>query len=234
MNACAKLPVEVLPHLARWRDRGDVRVVVRDSALWVFWPASAEEVARHVLALPGAEPATLHEGSWRRPRESLPVFDVPDPEGGVLLDRVLFPEVLTATPVMREACGKMIVRLVRDDCPRRTTALRVSLAALAAWADSALSDDIEAVEAAISGNEVLLRGRLPALVGERFWGQRLLIAAGWRPEPDLAEGILVEALGFGEDCGVFTPEGVEVVPAEAFGPLTRAGVRLASRAGGVA
>ena len=129
--------------------------------------------------------------------------------------------------------GKVVVRLVRDDCPRRTTTLRVSLAALAAWADSAPSDDIEAVEAAICGDVVLLRGSLPALVGERFWGRRLLVAAGWRPEPDLAEGILVAALALGEDCGVFTPEGVEVVPAEAFGPLTRAGVRLAARAGGV-
>jgi hypothetical protein len=100
---------------------------------------------------------------------------------------------------------------------------------LSAWADSAPSDDIEAVEAAICGETVLLRGRLPALVGERFWGRRLLVAAGWRPEPDLAEGVLAEALGLGDDFALFASDGVEVVPSTAFGPLTRAGVRLAAR-----
>ena len=57
----------------------------------------------------------------------------------------------------------------------------------------------------------------------------MLVAAGWRPEPALSENVLAEALGLGDDFAVFTPEGVEVVPATAFGPLTRAGVRLAAR-----
>ena len=35
--------------------------------------------------------------------------------------------------------------------------------------------------------------------------------------------------GLGDDYALFAPGGVEVVPSTAFGPLTRAGVRLAAR-----
>ena len=143
------------------------------------------------------------------------------------------PEAQARDTVTTLACAsgseKFPVSLVRDASPRTTTALRVSLATLSAWADAAPSDDIEAVEAAMFGETVLLRGRLPALVGERYWGRRLLVAAGWRPEPAIAENVLAEALGLGDDFAVFAPEGVEVVPASAFGPLTRAGVYLAAR-----
>jgi hypothetical protein len=79
---------------------------------------------------------------------------------------------------------------------------------------------------------VLVRGaRLPALPGgERFWGETVLIPLGFAARPDLAEPLLREGLGLGEEeLALLTPAGVEVIPHAVFRPLTRAGVRLALR-----
>jgi hypothetical protein len=76
----------------------------------------------------------------------------------------------------------------------------------------------------------LLRGRLPALVGERFWGKRVLVPAGRRPDPAVGEDVLAAALRLGEDVALLTDAGADVFPRDAFGPVSRAAVRLALEA----
>jgi hypothetical protein len=79
---------------------------------------------------------------------------------------------------------------------------------------------------------VLLRGeRLPPLsCGTRWWGRSILAPLGFRPEPDLDEDILGETLGLNDgDVVLLTEAGAERIPRAAFGPVSRAGVRLASR-----
>ena len=71
--------------------------------------------------------------------------------------------------------------------------------------------------------------------GYQDWRQRratvrVLVPAGFCPEPHLAEAVLATVLGLGpDDLGVLTREGAEIVALSAFAPLTRAGVRRAMR-----
>jgi hypothetical protein len=76
---------------------------------------------------------------------------------------------------------------------------------------------------------LLLGPKVPLLPrGERLWGERLLVPLGLRPEPALPEIDLLTALDVGrEELAVLQAEGVEVLPAAALQPLTRAGIRLA-------
>lgn len=223
----ARLPAEMLGRLGSLRARTDVRVHAEAGWLWVTWPVPDEELARWLLALPGANLFARREQSWYPLDGHLPFFDVPDLQRGKHLSSLLFPSPVTPVepgPASWEPVG---VTLVPDDHPRPATALRLSRSTLAAWADSATSQQLAKLTAATCEDQVLVRGRLPALPGERFWGMRVLIPAGWRPSPALAEDVLVQALRLGaEDVALMEPQGVEVIPGGAFGPVTRAGLRL--------
>jgi hypothetical protein len=78
------------------------------------------------------------------------------------------------------------------------------------------------------------RGRvdLPALAeGLRFWGCDVLIPLGYRAEPDLADRALRQAVGAGPDeLVLLDQDGPELIPRQAFRPLSRAGIRLAGAA----
>jgi MoxR-vWA-beta-propeller ternary system domain bpX2 len=66
--------------------------------------------------------------------------------------------------------------------------------------------------------------------GLRFWGCDVLIPLGCRAEPDLAPRALRAAVGAGPgDVVVLDDEGPELIPRQAFQPLSRAGIRLAMR-----
>jgi hypothetical protein len=97
------------------------------------------------------------------------------------------------------------------------------------WADVATSHQLRSVQAAWCDEEVLLRGTLPVLTGERFWGKQVLLPLGFRVEPELAQSVILAALGVRPgDVALWTTAGVEVISSEAFGPVTRAGIRLAA------
>ena len=67
----------------------------------------------------------------------------------------------------------------------------------------------------------------------RYWGEAVLVPLGLRPEPNLPESALREALAVGEGDILLLDAGrVEVVPGSVFRPLTRAGLLLAGRGGG--
>jgi hypothetical protein len=56
----------------------------------------------------------------------------------------------------------------------------------------------------------------------------VLLRLGIRADPDLGDKALRRALGLGASkVGLLTAGGLEVIDRGAFGPLTRAGVRLA-------
>jgi hypothetical protein len=174
------------------------------------------------------------EGLWYRYGRHLPAFGLLPTAEGQALDRVIIPA--PAQPQFRQdpELRPVALKLVREDRQRDTTAALCALTDLAKWADTATTAQLSAVRAARSGGRVLLRGRpLPALPnGERLWGERLLAPLGFRTEPALAEGALPEALGVGADeILLLNAAGAEVVPEDAFRPLTRAGVRLALREG---
>ena len=143
---------------------------------------------------------------------------------------------------------------MRDDREnvRPASALRCRLGPLADWAEHAPSACIESLsgawcaEAEVDPDDaevlVLLKadtrpqteshpvgwGRLPALEGAlRYCGDEVLIPLGYRPEPGLVERALREAVGAGPDQLVVLDEtGPELIPQEAFRPLSRASIRL--------
>ena len=226
---CARLPLAALPALAGLRCWPALSVRIEGDWAWLRWPAGDEGVLRRVLPLEGAALYETRDGLWYQPGHHLPAFDVPHDEGQPL-GSVLFPEPVEAEPPPVLVLRPDSIRLARDETPRPATGMRCGLAELARWAETATSARLARVRVARSAERVLLLGRqLPALPnGRRLWGERVLAPLGFRPEPALPEKTLLEALGAAAgEFIVLDAEGAEVVPADVFGPLTRAAVRLA-------
>lgn len=226
---CARLPVAELARLGPLRARDDVHVLRDGERLWVFWTAPDRDLAAWLLSLPGVELIQRQADGWRGLGQHLPTFDVPDPHSARTLPTLLSPAPLEPIAPGLALWKPVEVKLVSDEQPRTTTALLVSLAEVVRWADTATSHSLAKVRAARREERLLLRGKLPPLLGERYWGDRVLLPAGWRYEPAVAEGVLAKALHLdAEDVVLLTSTGADVIPGCAFAPVTRAGVRLAA------
>lgn len=231
LDACraARLPLGGLAALAPLRATGGIQVILGDYA-WITWDSPRPDVIAAVLAVPGAELFEPRESRWFRPGEHLPAFDVPPAGTPAPLDRAVVPAGFTATEPGNRELNRLPLRLVRSDVPKPTTAIRCPVAALQPWADTATTAEITAVKAARRGDVAWLLGnKLPALAGaERFWGDRVLVPLGFRPEPDWPEPPLRAAANVGPDeLLVLTESGTEAIPMDAFGPLTRGSIRRA-------
>jgi hypothetical protein len=232
-GAClASLPHDSLAALAEVRAAAGVEVALLGGRAWVRWPAGNEAVLRCVLPLPGAVLYEARDGLWYRPGARLPSFDVPAITSAQPLAQALTPAPVRPRPPDAAPLRPLSLRLVRDATPRPATALCCTAAELARWADTATSAALAAVRAAVSANVVLLVGdRLPPLAdAERFWGQRVLVPLGFRPQPYWPESALSDALGLADgELALLGESGATAVLEEALRPLTRAGARLAAR-----
>jgi hypothetical protein len=234
---CASLPAGALGLLASLRTREDVRVHLARGRAWVHWDAGDDEVLHRVLAIEGAEVFARRGALWYRPGQHLPVFDVPSDEEARPLMHLLFPSPVRGEQPAAESFSPVRLRLVREvaiGAPRPATALSCPLADFAHWADGATTRQITSLVGARTGDVVLVRGeKLPIVVGgERYWGRRVLVPLGHRPEPNLSEDVLIEVLGLADgELALLRPNGAEVLPAGVLQPLTRAGIRLAVREG---
>jgi hypothetical protein len=227
----ALLPPDGLAALAGVRCRDDVRVVVGGERAWVTWPAGTEVVWRALLAVRGIVFFEQREGRWHALGRRLPRFDVPLRGEPRRLDEFLFPAPVRAVPVPAKAGAPASLRIVPSDRVRPASALRASLMQILPWAEATLAAELWACRAAVCGDSIMLRGaRLPAIPSaERFWGGRVLVPLGFRPEPDLPESALRAAATVGpDDLLVLTEAGAEAIPESAFEPLTRAAVRKAA------
>jgi hypothetical protein len=228
---CASFPAESLAWLAPLRVHAGIRVRTFGERAWLWWTSGDEVVLQRVLALHDVAVFGRREGRWYRPGQHLPAFDVPSEEGARPLLHVLTPAPVQpdyGAPSLRA----LALRLVPDGCPRAAWALGCTLADLAGWADQATSRQLAMLTAVRSGPRVLLRGeRLPPLLeAERYWGRTILIRLGFRPEPEVSEGVLRQALRLqDEEIALLGANGFEAIDARRFQPLTRAGVRLALR-----
>jgi hypothetical protein len=197
---------------------------------WVGWPAGAEAVVSCLRTVPGVEFFADRGGRWFRFGSRLPAPAAPPLADAVPLDRVLFPARVEPVPPPAALPAPVPLTVVRGGGPRPVTAVRCVVSALARWADAATTAELAAVRAARCGDRaLLLGGRLPVVAGgERFWGDRVLVPVGFRPEPALPDGVIRAACGVElEELLILDAAGAEAVPDAAFAPLTRAGVRLA-------
>ncbi len=234
---CASLPGDALSALGDLRRLPGVRVTLDGGRAWVEWPAGNDAVLRQVMPIAGAELYVQRGPHWHRLGHHLPTFDLPIENGDaqpIPLDRAVVPQAVRPEPPGGSPPSPARLRLERDDRPRPAHGLRCSLEALAGWAELAPFAAFRGLIAAWQGSEALVVGpALPVIAGERFWGDRVLIPLGYRPEPALAEPALSRALGVSEQAlAILTPQGVETISLTALGPLTRAGVRLAAMQGG--
>jgi hypothetical protein len=228
---CASFAPDALPGLAGLRTHRGVRARRVDGRLWLWWSAGDVEVLSRVLPLPGVELFACRDGAWFRAGHRLPTALVPAEDGA----RPLLSELVPSPVVPREiqyGGAPVRLQLVRDTRPRRARAMLCSIFELAVLADAATSRQLEVLQAARRGENVLLLGeRLPPVSGAaRWWGRSILVPLGFRPEPHLAEGILRDALTLDDgDVALLTDAGAERIPHAAFGPVSRAGIRLAAR-----
>jgi hypothetical protein len=248
---CASIPVDDLSVLADLRREPGIRVTIADGRAWVCWddePGAEAEATRRILVTrllprPGVEIFARSGGRWHRPGEHLPAFAVPVADGSTVsaLDRVIVPAPMAVVRPGGDTPVPVPLRIVRDadGRPRPAAALRCRLEGLAGWAERAPSSWIEALSGAWCPGptrgepgeaEVLLLGPaawLPAPAdGLRYWGADVLIPIGYRAEPDLAGRALRAAVGAGpDDLVVLDADGPELVPRQAFRPMSRAGIR---------
>jgi hypothetical protein len=248
----ASLPMPLAASAARalsaFRAVAGLRASVAAGRLWLKWDAGepgSADIAAAALAVPGAELFVPAEDGRRRLGRRLPAFDFPgDSAGWRSLARVVVPGAIRPVAPEPGTSGTppMPARLVRDPAaePRPASALACPLPDLADWASSVPPGRVETLRGALLGGRCLVIGRRPPELfpvdGEaavvRMWGAGLLIPLGLVPEPRLDEPALRRALGLSEgEIGVWTPEGVEAVPAGAVAPLTRAKVLHAAGRG---
>ncbi|MBK8207616.1 MAG: hypothetical protein IPK87_12640 [Planctomycetes bacterium] len=226
--ALARIPAQALSLLAGLR--GERRILVRldGSTAWVRWDAPGAEVVRALLPAAGAEFFELVGDSWRPCGRLIHTPGVPA-DGFLPLESVLLPAAFAhaiSAPALPAAVAFSLVPLTT---PQPASALFCSAADLAAWADMAPQRSLEQLRGARSGGSVLVMGghELPTIPGRRFWGERLLVPLGFGPHPDLPESTLLEALEVPGDClAIATQSALEIVPLNAFAPLTRASARL--------
>jgi hypothetical protein len=163
-------------------------------------------------------------------------------DDGVGLDRLLIPGKLSAQRAPNELATPLPVGVVADERQqvRLATALRSSVAAIAAWAEEATSLALSRLRGAWRQEncrdegepEVFVLGepgRLPHLAESvRYWGTDLLVPVGFRVDPDLPPATIRGVVGAGEsDLVVVDDRGIELIDRGAFEPLSRAGIRLA-------
>jgi hypothetical protein len=232
----ASLPLSALPLLAGLRDRPDVRLKPLADRLWVFWPPGEDDVTLALQAILGAELFCKRDGLWYRPGQHLPAFNVPGEDGAFSLPALLAPAPISPELSSAPFWQKIGLSLVRDERPRPSSALLCGLKDLERWVSLATAHQLAALQAAWNEDSAFLLGNpLPASVpGQRYWGRDVLVPIGLRLEPLLSEVVVRAALGLQPDeVALFPPPSAsalgapERIPRSAFGPLTRAGVRLA-------
>jgi hypothetical protein len=230
-TCAAVFPAGQLVALADLRGATGIQVILAGDRAWVRWEPEDERVLRRVLAVPGVELYDRRDGAWYPHGRSLPEFGVPlDSTEMLTLDRAITPLPIQPTMPSHAGLEPLSLRLVRDPQARPASALRCRLVDLVDWVDTATTAQLLALLAARDGERMMLLGQgLASIgVGEKFWGDRVLTPLGFRPEPALPESALLGALGVIEgELLVIEADGCEVVPRDAFRPLSRAGFRLA-------
>jgi len=227
---CASFAADCLAALAEVRCVRGVRLALAGDRAWLCWEAGDEQVLRRVLPIPGVHLYLLRDNCWFRHGHHLPAFEVPADLDYRPLYEALTPAPVQPLPAPLWQGTPVMLTLVRDDCPRPTTAVACALAAMAAWANKIPEARLAGLRAAHWQGRVLLMGtRLPlSPSGERFWGERVLVPVGSRLEPLLPERVVHRALGFSEEqLVVIRADKVEVLPRSELQPVTRAGLRLA-------
>lgn len=234
---CARIPRESLDAVAALRCTSGIEVIEDGAHCWLRWEPGNDDVLRQVLPLPGVSLFVRRGLHWHPHDSRLPGAGPPDRDARPL-DGLLAPDRIQPIAADTKKPEPVRLQLVRDDVPRTVTALECALAELSQWAETATSPQIARLRGALSGQRVLLRGERLPLLGRaagsipavRFWGRRLLVPVGFRPEPALPESAWPAVLRLESDeLALLRADSVTIVSASVLVPLSRAAIRLACR-----
>ena len=200
----------------------------------------AEILAGRLLPLEGVELFTERGGRWYRLGEHLPALSVPfhDGEEGVGLDRVLIPGKLSAqrpSECLPESLRVAVVPEERHDVRPGDRHEVFARGALSIWAEQATSLQIsnDCKEPGGKPRGIGARGRS---VGARHAGKvapsygRACGTGGpscwfrwdFAPDPELPAQAIRAVVGAGDgDLVVLDDAGIELIPLDAFQPLSR-------------
>ncbi len=230
----ALVPRASLAVLAPLRRRPGIRVGDGQgpAIAWVEWEADDAAVAiRALLPIVGVVLFARSPTGWRRVGRRLDEPAAPGPGSTIPLATALLPAPPQIDLPPETSRDRLAIRLVRGDWPSSASAIVCDLDALERWAGQAPPTEFAGLVAARAGGRGLVVGRPAPAVRDaiRLGGDRVLVPLGYRLEPELpAEFVLLAAGARPDDRLLFLGGGVEVVPGEAFAPLTRASARLAT------
>lgn len=234
----ARIPASALALLGRLRAYASVEVRIEGEQAWVRWDEAGFEILRALLPVAGAEFYGRLDSKWHLCGRSLPAFEIPE-DGFKPLATMLTParvHVVADTSDDQNAQPRVLLGLKRTSLYQAARAVLCKPRALSDWADMATLSELRGLEAAQSGELVLVRAigdaPLPTLAqSERYWGERLLCPLGHAPDPDLPESALLPALGVNDDeLALIRHSAIEVIPRGALRTLTRASARLGAGA----
>lgn len=226
---CACLPAALMPRLAPLRGRHGVEVALDQRSLWVRWAAGDDASPALLFAFPEIRLFLRKGDHWYDWRRAVPAFDVPESLRYRPLDQVVFPSQVVPIPADDGAIEPMPLTLVPDDTPRPAAAMICSLAAMRTWAEETPACVLVRYRAAMDGGRLFVLGKkLPWLDGgRRYWGTRVLVPLGLRPDPVLSEESLRRTVGVGaSDLLVLNPDGCDVIAQDHFAPLSHAALRI--------
>jgi hypothetical protein len=231
----ASIPREQLTLLAEVRCLPGVQVVPKEDRAWIHWDAAEARVLRVLLPVPGVQLYVRKNDNWFQAGRELPAFDVPDELESRSLAGVLLPNPVEILPSPSGELRPVWLRLIPDHQPREATACLCTVVELQHWADTVSSWRLAALAAATCGERVLVLGKQLPLFGSaaarptasRFWGDRVLIPIGFRPDPLLPEQTLAEAAGLQDvEILLWSERGAEAIAKAICQPLTRAQIKL--------
>jgi len=226
----ARIPWSQLPALALLRDRADVLVCKKGNDAWIRWGASQSLVIECLLGVSRVAFFVKKGSTWFPFGRLVPTALAPPEELGEPIVFHLSPLAPESVSAPAGPAGKISWKLKPGDSPQPATAMTCSLAALAAWAESATRWEIEQLKAARKGDRAILKGeRLPSIAGStRYWGTRVWIPLGFVGDPPFHEAVLIAAANLEPDAILLCQDHQrEVIPEHAFGPLNRSGIKLA-------
>jgi hypothetical protein len=230
----ASLPIDRLDALESLRGDLAITVAIRLGEAWVSWERGRDEVIARLLPVPGVRFYSARGSDYHAPGRWLPSPEVPSDLAMDVIPvaRAVLPEPIRPVPPGPWEIAPIEPSLAGDDQPRPCSAWLGGLEALGAWADRATTAEIAALRGATRGNQALVIGDPPPSLagGRRFWGRFLLCPLGRVARPSMTDRAWAQWLGLADgDRALLRDDGIEVIPGETIGALSRAGIRLACR-----
>ncbi len=223
----ARIPIATLGQLAALRCEPSLEAATARDECWLRWEAGRDWIAQVVLAIRGCRLYGKGSAGWQLWGSRLPTDEVPDSLEFRPMSAVLFPQKVQPISFNGVAWERTSIRLVPSDAVQPTTAMQTNLRDLETWAANVPPVRLEKLQAARSGDQVLVLGKhLPWLEGQRYWGRRVLAPLGMRCDPALSEADLRAAFAVSDnELLILQAEGWEAIPEEAFSSIRLAGLR---------